>query len=257
MKKRLSVLLVAMMTLVMAAPALAAPSPAAKGVVNVITSAKDKNGNDTDVVIRDTEVLFKELDEEKRAVYEEAVKNVTEKATAKKTVEDAIISTVKPEEMEDFLKGFNTEYSDVADLASKVEVVDVKDVHVEDPSSVEWPLTISFEVPGVVEDSTVIVLHFEGESWEMVPSQVIADGEVEASFDSLSPVAFVVDKATLADAKDEVIEEEKEDVKEDKAPVEKPAEEPEESSSNTMIYVIIVIALIAVVAVIIAKKKNK
>ena len=253
MKKKLSVLLVAMMALVMALPVMAAPSPAAKGVVNEVKKSVDKNGNEVKVAIRETKELFADVPEETKAVYEKAVKNVTEKATAKKAVEDAILTSVKPEEMADFLKEFKTEYKDAAELAEKVEVVDVKDVHVDDPSSVEWPLAITFEVPGTTKDSTVLVLHFEGEKWEKVPATILADGQVEASFNSLSPVAFVVDKATLADAK--------EDAKpaEDKKPVEEaPVEEApaEESSSNTMLYVIVVIAVIALVAVIFSKKKK-
>ena len=253
MKKKLSVLLVAMMALVMALPVMAAPSPVAKGVVKEVKKSVDKNGKEVKVAVRETKELFADVPEEKKVVYQEAVKNVTEKETAKKVVKDAIAEVIKPEEMADFLKEFKTEYKDVEELVEKVEVADVKDVHVEDPDSVEWPLKITFEIPGVTSDSTVMVLHFEGEKWEKVPATILADGSVEAEFMSLSPVAFVVDKATLADADEEVNEEVKEE-----APAEEVVEEPaEESSSNTMIYVIVVIAVIAVVAVIFSKKKNK
>ena len=84
MKKKLSVLLVAMMALVMALPVMAAPSPAAKGVVKEVKKSVDKNGNEVKVAIRETKDLFADLPAEKKAVYEEAVKNVTDKATAKK-----------------------------------------------------------------------------------------------------------------------------------------------------------------------------
>ena len=259
MKKKISVLLVTIMALVMALPVMAAPSPAAKGVVTEVKQSVDKSGEEVNVIVREKEVLFEEIDEETKEDYVKAVEKVAseDKEASKEAVKKAIEKVFDSEEkVEELLESFETEYEDLEDLVEKIEVIDVKDVHVSDKSKVEWPLTITFKVPGVVKESTVTVLHFNGIDWEAVPSKIIADGEVEATFESLSPVAFVVDKTTLVDAKEEVIEEEKEDAKEE-TPVEEVVEEPVKESSNTMIYVIVVIAVIAVVAVIFSKKKNK
>lgn len=72
-----------------------------------------------------------------------------------------------------------------------MEVVDAMDVSV--PEGTSMPVTITFDVPGVGPDTKVAVLHFNGSEWEVVEATV-GDGTITATFTSLSPVAFVVDK---------------------------------------------------------------
>ena len=73
-----------------------------------------------------------------------------------------------------------------------MQVVDVKDVTV--PEGTVFPVTITFNVTGVTADSTVAVLHYDtaAGAWEVVESKA-GNGTITAIFDSLSPVAFVVD----------------------------------------------------------------
>ena len=57
-------------------------------------------------------------------------------------------------------------------------------------------ITLRFDV-GVAPSATLIVLHnYEGSNWEIIPDDRVvqnADGTVDVTFDSLSPIAFVVD----------------------------------------------------------------
>ena len=78
-----------------------------------------------------------------------------------------------------------------------MQVVDVKNVTV--PDGTVFPVTITFKVTGVTASTKVAVLHYNTttKAWEKVESKA-GDGTVTATFTSLSPVAFVVDKATAA-----------------------------------------------------------
>lgn len=70
-----------------------------------------------------------------------------------------------------------------------MQVVDVKEISV--PDGTVFPVTITFAVPGVAADSKVAVLHWTGSAWEVVEATA-GDGTITATFNSLSPVAFVV-----------------------------------------------------------------
>ena len=58
-------------------------------------------------------------------------------------------------------------------------------------------ITIRFAL-NIAPTATLLVLHnYEGSNWEIIPDDRVvrnADGSVDVTFDSLSPVAFVVDK---------------------------------------------------------------
>lgn len=73
-------------------------------------------------------------------------------------------------------------------------VVDVKEVTAEGAT---FPVTITFSVPGVKADTKVAILHYNGSAWEVVDSKA-GNGTITATFTSLSPVAFVVDKNTAS-----------------------------------------------------------
>ena len=125
-------------------------------MVTKIESAVDANGNAVTVEI-------KEVPEE----YKAAVEEVKTEAKIKELLGD------------DFKEG--------------MQVVDVKEVSV--PDGTTFPVTITFQVPGVKAGSTVAVLHYNGSAWERITKDVKAgNGTITATFDSLSPVAFVVDK---------------------------------------------------------------
>lgn len=74
-----------------------------------------------------------------------------------------------------------------------MEVVDAMDVSV--PEGTPMPVTITFDVPGVGADTKVAVLHYNGNAWEVLEGTA-GNGTITATFTSLSPVAFVVDKNT-------------------------------------------------------------
>lgn len=50
-----------------------------------------------------------------------------------------------------------------------MQVVDVKDISV--PDGTTFPVTITFEVAGVTEGSSVAVLHYNGSAWEKVEAK--------------------------------------------------------------------------------------
>lgn len=106
------------------------------------------------------------------------------------------------EEVED--KGLIEEIRDIFDDVLKaagievtkgMEVVDVKDISV--PEGTEFPVTITFKVAGVTPETKVQVLHYTGTEWEVVKSEA-GKGTITATFTSLSPVAFVIDKDTMS-----------------------------------------------------------
>ena len=70
-----------------------------------------------------------------------------------------------------------------------------------DLSAPDWDftkgaLTITFPLAGATADTKAAVLHYNGSAWENVTGTV-ADGTITGVFTSLSPVAIVVDKASL------------------------------------------------------------
>lgn len=139
--------------------ALAAPSPEASTVVTKVQSATDKNGNTVEVSIAS------EIPEE----YTAAVAEVKTEAVLKEILGEA----------------FN----------ENMTVADVKEVTV--PEGTVFPVTITFGMKGVTKDTKVQILHYNGTEWEKIDTGV-AEGSVTGIFGSLSPVAFVVDKTTLA-----------------------------------------------------------
>lgn len=73
-----------------------------------------------------------------------------------------------------------------------MKVADMKDVSV--PEGTPMPVTIEFEVNGVNKGTKVVVLHYNGTDWEKIKVDAVDYRSVTATFDSLSPVAFILDK---------------------------------------------------------------
>lgn len=165
MKKWLGIVAAGVMCFALGMTAVAAPSPSSDGIVQEITASTDANGNAVDVEIV-------ELTEEGKA----ATQQLDEAAFVKE-----LVGT-------DFVEG--------------MKVLDIQEVEViGDKALIEWPLTLTFKVPGVVETTKVAVLHYDVEkkAWEKVDSKA-GNGTIEATFHSLSPVAFVVDQNTMGSA---------------------------------------------------------
>ena len=148
--------------------AFAAPSVTVSGVVSGIQSATDKSGNEVAIKVENvSETNF--TAEETTAVEE--IKSIDK---VKEVMEAAGVT---------FEEG--------------MQVVDIKNVIA--PEGTEFPVTITFKVAGVTANSRVAVLHFDTAkgAWEVVESKA-GEGTITATFNSLSPVAFVVDKDTAA-----------------------------------------------------------
>lgn len=156
LKKIVGVATAVTTSLMLTMTTLAAPSVASDGVVSTITSATDKNGNEVAVTIGEVP-----------AEYAAAVAEVKDVATLK------VLLGSK------FVEGMS--------------VVDVKEVSV--PEGTEFPVTLTFAVPGVTVNSNAAVLHYNGSAWEEI-SCTAGDGIITATFNSLSPVAFVVDNSS-------------------------------------------------------------
>jgi hypothetical protein len=59
-------------------------------------------------------------------------------------------------------------------------------------AGITWPLTIKLPVPGAKVGKTAVVLHKGTNGWEVVPSEIKVDDEVEATFSNLSPVLVLL-----------------------------------------------------------------
>lgn len=160
MKKFIALACAAVLTVVSAVTAFAQPSVSVSGVVTAVTTATDKDG-------KAVNATFGEVPAE----YSSAVAEVKTEAKLKELIG--------------------------SDYTSTMQVVDVKNVTV--PDGTVFPVTITFKVTGVTASTKVAVLHYNTttKAWEKVESKA-GDGTVTATFTSLSPVAFVVDKATAA-----------------------------------------------------------
>ncbi|MGN0404405.1 MAG: hypothetical protein ACI4F1_04225 [Bariatricus sp.] len=104
------------------------------------------------------------------------------------TAEDqAVIAEIKTEE------GLKAVLGD--DFNENMTVAAVINVSV--PEGTEFPIDITFDMKGVTASTKGIILHYNGSEWEKIPT-TIAEGTMTGTFTSLCPVAFVVDKTTLA-----------------------------------------------------------
>lgn len=165
MKKWMGIVAASVMCFALGMTAVAAPSPTTGGIVQEITTSTDANGNAVEVEIV-------ELTEEGKAAAQQL---------DDKTFVQELVGT-------EFVEG--------------MEVLDIQEVEVTgDKALVQWPVTLTFKVPGVVETTKVAVLHYDSEkkAWEKVDSKA-GNGTVEATFHSLSPVAFIVDQDTMGSA---------------------------------------------------------
>ncbi len=141
--------------------AVAAPSPSAGNfVVTGVSSAKDKSGNDISGLIK-----VKELPAEYASVAAELKTEAGLKAALG------------------------------SDYNSNMVVADIRDVVVE--GDVEFPVTLTFTMNGITTKSKVQILHYTGTEWEKIPT-IVGNGTVTGTLNSLSPVAFGVDKKTVS-----------------------------------------------------------
>ena len=222
MKKLALFLSVLLIAVTLAAPASAAvnftPSVEQKPAPTV-DPITDSNGNQVSAIIRDQngdevhgvsidsgELIVTPISQASQAAQaiSEMLTNAYEQIQQADTIAD-LVPTIG-----EFLQTIDSA-SQVADLV----VRDVFDVSVSGEAAEFLAqegnnITLRFDV-GVAPSATLIVLHnYEGSNWEIIPDDRVvqnADGTVDVTFDSLSPIAYVVDStetdtsaATDADA---------------------------------------------------------
>ena len=125
---------------------------------------------------------------------------VTEITNAVDRNGNAVKATLREVEDKSLIENIRKTFKDVLraagiEVTEGMEVVDVKDVTV--PEGTEFPVTITFKAAGVTSETRVEVLHYTGSEWEVVKSKA-GEGTITATFTSLSPVAFVIDKDTMS-----------------------------------------------------------
>lgn len=185
MKKIVVILSAILLVVALAVPSFAAgftPSVEQKGAPTVV-SATDADGN----AFADGEVIVTPVSaaDSADAAIADGLKAAYEQIKAAATLTDIAPS------IGDYLKEIGSEAS-VEDLV----VRDLFDVSVTGVAAESSPITVRFNL-GLSQSATLIVLHnYEGSNWEIIPDDRVvqnADGTVDVTFDSLSPIAFVVD----------------------------------------------------------------
>ena len=208
MKKLALFLSVLLIAVTLAAPASAAvnfnPSVEQKPAPTV-DPITDSNGNQVSAIIRDQngeevhgvsidsgELIVTPISQASQAAQaiSEMLTNAYEQIQQADTIAD-LVPTIG-----DFLQTIGSA-SQVADLV----VRDVFDVSLTGAAAEYLAqegnnITLRFDV-GVAPSATLIVLHnYEGSNWEVIDDDKVVinnDGSVDVTFDSLSPIAFVVD----------------------------------------------------------------
>lgn len=168
MKRATAVLCGAALLASMTISAFALPSPSVSGFVRGVKSAVDANGNAVNILVQ----LVADAD-----------------FTAK---EQAAVNELRANPTEMLKKILGSEYKDT------LQLVDIRNVKINgDASLVKFPVDITFDVPGITSSSEAILLRYveKDDKWEVIHAKT-GDQTIEASFNSLSLVAFVVDTKT-------------------------------------------------------------
>lgn len=209
MKKLALFLSVLLIAVTLAAPASAAvnftPSVEQKPAPTV-DPITDSNGDQVSAIIRDQnggevhgvsidsgELIVTPISQASQAA--QAISEMLTKAYEQIQQADTIADLVPT--IGDFLQSIGNTVTQVDDLV----VRDVFDVSLTGTAAEYLAqegnnITLRFDVD-ISPSATLIVLHnHEGSNWEIIPDDRVvqnADGTVDVTFDSLSPIAFVVD----------------------------------------------------------------
>ncbi len=242
-KKVLGIVLAGTLSIAMGITAFATPSPEKNAIVTEYTEyteAVDKNGNNVEIIIEN-------LTEEGK----EAAKLLQDKQTLKEIIGDNYVDGMEVIDVREVRAIGNPVFpvtitfkvpgvlasTNVAILhyengawTEEMEVIDVREVRA--IGNPVFPVTITFKVPGVLASTNVAILHYENGAWTEEPSKA-GKGTITATFDSLSPVAFVVDKNTSASS----------------------TESPKTSETPT-VAVALVVGIVALASAVMLKKKT-
>lgn len=200
MKKLISFLVSALLLTAMTIPAFAAshftPSVEQKGAPEVTgVTLVDANGNEVAGLTTDDLVITS------HAKSGEASEEIA------KMLSDAYNQIASATTLADLVPDIATALSSISsDLAVEDLVVrDLLDVSLSESAAALLKdgnmITINFDL-GLKPDDVLLVLHnYEGSQWEVIPQdrvKIAENGVVSVSFDSLSPVAFVVDGSNVS-----------------------------------------------------------
>ena len=248
MKKAIRILAVILAVFMLSTTVLAdnfTPSVEQKESPEVVTTT-DSKGEEVAAVITDSEnkevagVPVGEIVVTSVAGASKATEEIKEvlQAAQKQIKEATKIEELIPEQKEELTKavedaGLKVENLVVRDLIDVTLTGEYKD-HLDAEGNT---ITLTFKL-GIGANEFLKVLHnYEADKWEMIASdrvKVQENGDVSVTFDSLSPIAFVVDKAEHA------------------GPVE-PAETP------WVMYALIaaaVVVVVVIVVLVVARKKK-
>ena len=168
MKKIITSIAAVAMALTLSISAFALPSPTVSGFVKGIRSAIDANGNAVQIEMQ---------------TIADAQSNLSD---AEKTAMDQI------KKQKNLRSIMGSHWEDGMQLA------DLRYIRIKgDASSVKYPITITFNVPGITKNSkvTLLVYNVATGSWELVTCTA-GDGTITGTFNVLGLVAFVVDTDT-------------------------------------------------------------
>ena len=211
MKKIAVILSAILLVTALAVPTFAAgftPSVEQKGAPAVST-VTDTNGNEVVGIVRDADsgevygVPSGELIVTPVSAADSAEAAIADglKAAYEQIQKAASLADIAPS-IGDYLKEIGSDAS-VDDLVVRdLFDVTVKGTAAEYLATEGNTITVRFNV-GISPSATLIVLHnYQGSDWEIISKDRVkqnADGTVDVTFDSLSPVAFVVDKQESTD----------------------------------------------------------
>ncbi|MDO5785896.1 MAG: hypothetical protein Q4P20_12630 [Eubacteriales bacterium] len=168
MKKLIASIAAVAMALTMSLSAFALPSPTVSGLVKGVSTAVDKNGRSVDIIVRS----IPDMEGSLSAGEKTAIEEIKDKQK---------LRTIMGSDWEDGMQLADIRYIQLSG----------------DASLVSFPVTITFDIPGVTANSKVKILVFNKETgkWEVLGGKV-SNGKVTATFEYLGLVAFVVDTDT-------------------------------------------------------------
>lgn len=198
-KKLLAVLATATMVLAMNLSVFAAGSPTTDDTSDVKKPDSQKAEINVEDMVTDTPTSYVDkLTDTKATVNGEPIGTVIIEAVSDTTME-ATVAEIK-QQLNDIASVAKQIGSDELEKAAtdetktvKPEVVVVAEVKAPEGVEVseENPITITFPVEGIKAGANVMVLHWKGNSWELIKPDKVNDGEVIVTFTSLSPIAII------------------------------------------------------------------
>ncbi len=106
------------------------------------------------------------------------------------------VASLKNTDVETLIPDFANVWSEVSEGApvENATVAAVFDISLGASLAAGTSVTFTVKNPGIASDVAVMVIHnYEGDKWEVVPSERTADGDIKITTNSFSPFAIIVD----------------------------------------------------------------